>query len=130
MNTIAANRWNHHHGSEAAQVIDDGARKMREHSPGCELIDGLMADCWDGGDPWGSNIEAMFALEYACQYHGWPTHPGFSSPHTTGDPDNGMLYGEFRDAIFEGRITSDDVEHTRSVLDEMDEAFRRLDLDY
>lgn len=130
MNTIAGHTWNAHHGTEVAQIIDDAARRMREHSPGCELIDGLMADCWDGGDPWGSTVEAQFALEYACQYHGWPTHPEFRSPHTTGDPDNGMLYVELRDAMWDRRVTPDDVRHARTVLDEMAEAFKTLGFDY
>ena len=130
MNTIADNRGNPHKGRDVARIIDDAARRMREHSPGCELIDGLMADCWDGYDPWGSNFDAWFQLEYACQFHGWPNHPSFSSPYTTGDPDEGMLYVDFVEAMTHGRITPDDAEFARSVLDELDEAFRARDLSY
>ena len=61
MNTIASNRQNDRHGPDIATVIDRAAAEMKEHSPGTALIDGLMADSWDGGDPWGSTLEAWFA---------------------------------------------------------------------
>jgi hypothetical protein len=130
MNTIATNRWNDHHGPAVAELIDRSATEMREHSPGCELIDGLMSDSWDGADAWGSTMDACFALEFACQYHGWPTSPDFSSPHTTGDPDEGYLYIGIRDAIAEGRITVEDTDHARTVLGKMHHALKLAGLDY
>ncbi len=124
MNTIAQSRWNDHKGTDVAAVIDRAAEEMPD------LIDGLMADNWDGFDPWGSTIEAAFALEYACQYLGLPTSDDFRSPYTTGDPDDGLLYVELRDAIFEGRISPADVVVARDVLSRMLHAFELAGLDY
>lgn len=129
MNTIATNRANPTDGP-VRDIIDIAGRMMAEHSDGTRLIDGLMADCWDGSDPWGSAIEAWFSLEYACQYHGLDTDPSFRSPFTTGDPDEGFLYCEFRDHIAGGGIEPDDVVFARNVLALMSAAFRCGGLDY
>lgn len=129
-NTISRARFNDHHGPSVAEVIDRAGDDMRAHSAGCALIDGLMADGWDGWDPWGSTIEAAFALEYACQWHGLPNDPEFSSPYTTGDPDEGLLYVELRDAIEQDRITGPDIEFARDVFGRMLHAFKLAGLDY
>lgn len=130
MNTIATNRANPVEGP-VADIIEIAGRMMAEHSDGTRLIDGLMADCWDGSDPWGSTIEAWFSLEYACQYHGLDTDPSFRSPFTQGDPDEGFLYCGFRDAMHdEQQITHDDVVFARNVLALMSAAFRCGGLDY
>lgn len=130
MNTIASNRQNDRHGPDIATVIDRAAAEMKEHSPGTALIDGLMADSWDGGDPWGSTLEAWFALEYVCQFLGWPNHPTFSSPYTTGDPDEGWLYTVFLESVQAGQITSDDIEFARTILERMHHAFDLAGLSY
>lgn len=130
MNTTADNGFNDTHGLEVAALIDRAAQELIQHSPGCAMIDGLMADCWDGYDPWGSNIEARFALEYACQFVGWPTDPEFHSPHTTGDPDEGYLYVGLRDWMLTGVVTPDDVEYARRTLSVLDHGLRLAGLDY
>ena len=130
MNTISTNRANPAPDTDIGAIIDVGGRMMQRHSAGTALIDGLMADDWDGGDPWGSTMEASFALEYACQFHGLPTHTEFSSPYTTGDPDDGPLYVELRDAIEVGEIDDDDIIFARDILDVMRHAFKAAGLSY
>ncbi len=113
MNTFAGNRLNTSHGDAVAELIDRAAAETPD------LIDGLIADGWDGGDPWGSAMEASFALEYACQLLGLPNHPEFRSPYTQGDPDEGYLYVEFVEALRLGQITYADVELARSALERL-----------
>jgi hypothetical protein len=130
MNTIATNRHNASHGEPVESIIDGSGRLMQSHSPGTALLDGLLADAWDGGDPWGSVMEGAFALEYACQHQGIPTSPHFSSPYTTGDPDDGWVYVGYRDAIADGDVTEDDIVFARTVFEMMTAAFKLAGLDY
>lgn len=130
MNTIASARWNDSHGPAVVDLIDRAGAELNEKSPGCALFDGLWADCWDGCDPWGSTLEAAFALEYACQWWGLPTHDEFSSPYTTGDPDEGYLYVGVRDSIGDGLISNTDIDTIRSVLDRLRHGLELAGLDY
>ncbi|MBA3580799.1 MAG: hypothetical protein H0W42_12545 [Gemmatimonadaceae bacterium] len=124
MNTIIGARFNDGHGPEISALIDRAGAETPD------LIDGLIADGWDGYDPWGSTMEAWFALEYACQFLGWPNHPEFRSPYTSGDPDNGWLYAEFVNRIDAGDITYADVEAARSALERLQHGLDLAGLSY
>jgi hypothetical protein len=123
MNTITTNSWNAHNGPEIAELIDRASAEMPD------VIDGIMADTWDGYDPWGSNIAAWFALEEACLVTGLPNHPEYHNPTGSVDEDDWQV-SEFVAAIEQGRITEADITTARDVMARFDHACRLAGLDY
>lgn len=123
MNRIAGSRWNDSHGDAVRELIDRADSEMPEH------INGLIADQWDGFDPWGSNIAAWFALEDACLATGHRNHPEYNNPTGHVD-DEDMLTESFILSIMSGEITDDDIDTARSVMDRLDHGLRLAGKDY
>jgi len=124
MNTITTNRWNDHKGEEIAKVID---RMAAELPP---IIDGILSDCWDGYDPWGSTMELAFASNYVRQFYGATCHETFHSPYTTGDPDEGWLYTSLVEAVESGELTLQELIDADEPIDKALHAFKLAGLDY
>lgn len=123
MNTIKGARFNDHNGPEVAELLD----RMADELP--DVIDGIVADTWDGYDAWGSNFAAWFALNDACQAMSWETWESYRNPYGSIDGED-WLATQFYEAMLSGEITPEDATRAQIVFDKTDHALRLAGLDY
>jgi len=140
-NGVTHRKLRERYGDRVYHVMGDGwyvrpekdETTSRLATPGYKTLRAEYNVSWDGGDPWGSNIEWLFAISEFLTHEGPGTPAGWdfhdSPAHHGWEPD-GYQEEMLADMWDEGEFTMDDALTFGHVLNRYDDMLRAAGLNY